>query len=90
MLAEPSLARYTGWARAGDEGWVAQGADGAPVGGARWLFFTTEDSGYGFVDSHIPELLPESQSAGLPGHPYRCNAVPNEPEPCGYGVRQSA
>lgn len=72
VLADPSVAHYAaGWPRAGDDGVVAQDADGALVGAAWWRFFTRDDPGYGFVDSHVPEVsvavLPEQRGQGLGG-----------------------
>jgi len=70
VLADPSVAHYAaGWPRAGDQGVVAQGADGCPVGAAWWRFVTSDDPGYGFVDGQVPEVsvavLPKHRGQGL-------------------------
>jgi GNAT superfamily N-acetyltransferase len=70
VLADASVAHYAaGWPRAGDDGVVAQDAEGLPVGAAWWRFFTADDPGYGFVDSDVPEVsvavLPEHRGQGL-------------------------
>lgn len=70
VLADGSLARYAAhWPKAGDDGWVAEDAEGRAVGAAWWRFFRSDDPGYGFVASDVPEVSiavrPEHRDRGL-------------------------
>ena len=57
VLAEPSLAHYAAeWPKDGDDGWVAEDANGRPVGAAWWRFFGSGDPGFGFVAQDVPEV----------------------------------
>ncbi len=54
-MTTPESARYVdGWPREREFGLVA--LDTEPIGAAWWRFFATDDPGYGFVATTIPEL----------------------------------
>ena len=56
VLRDPALAHYvTGWPGPRDRGFVAT-VDGTSVGAAWWRFLPTDDPGYGFVRSDVPEV----------------------------------
>ncbi|MBC7762246.1 MAG: hypothetical protein H7201_10725 [Candidatus Saccharibacteria bacterium] len=56
-MNSPDLWHYLAdWERSSDFGFLAQGAEGKPVGAAWARFMAAEDPGYGFVDEGIPEL----------------------------------
>lgn len=64
-LTQPKLSRYLdGWPREGDVGFVAETAEGKPVGAAWCRLLPADDAGYGFVD----ELTPELTIGVQPGH----------------------
>lgn len=72
VLADPNLAHYaSSWPQPGDVGWVAQDADGSSVGAAWWRFFSSEEPGYGFFGSEVPEVSiavrPEHRGQGVGG-----------------------
>ena len=57
ILATPESAHYvTGWPRHDDLGVIAE-VRGQPVGAAWLRFFTSNDPGYGFVSSDVPEIV---------------------------------
>jgi len=52
----PDVAHYVdGWMREGDAGFIAE-ADGRPLGAAWWRTFASDDKGYGYVATDIPEI----------------------------------
>ena len=70
ILAQPELARYVrGWGRPGDDGIVAVGPTGDPIGAAWLRLWSKDEQGYGFVDVHTPELSmavrPEFRGKGI-------------------------
>ncbi len=71
ILTTPSLAVYVqGWGRPGDLGFAALDSTTETIVGAAWCrLFADEAPGYGFVDSHTPELsvalLPEHRGRGI-------------------------
>jgi ribosomal protein S18 acetylase RimI-like enzyme len=57
LLAQPDLRRYVdGWGRKGDVALVALDRLEEPVGAAWYRVFETNEPGYGFVASDVPEL----------------------------------
>ena len=57
IVHEPGLAYYAAaWGRPGDIGYLAEDADGQPVGAAWLRRLTGEQRGYGWVDDATPEL----------------------------------
>jgi ribosomal protein S18 acetylase RimI-like enzyme len=69
VLSDDHVARYLeGWGRPGDMGFVAE-EHGQPVGAAWIRIFTPERSGYGFLDTSIPELsiavVPARRGSGI-------------------------
>lgn len=57
LRADPALRRYVqGWPTAGEQGTVAETADGEPIGAAWWRYFPVDAPGYGFVAEDVPEL----------------------------------
>ena len=70
VVAQPELARYvSGWGRRGDDGIIAVGSSGEPIG-AVWLRLWSEhDHGYGFINALTPELSvavrPEARGGGI-------------------------
>jgi len=70
VLRHPSISRYIdGWGRAGDMGFIAENADGLPIGSITLRLFPESDRGYGYVDAATPELgmamLPEYRGQGI-------------------------
>ena len=56
LLLVPQIRRYfIDWGRPGDVALIAT-VDRAPVGAAWYRFFTSAESGYGFVEESVPEL----------------------------------
>lgn len=72
VLADPNVAHYASrWPKPGDDGWVADGADGSSVGAAWWRLFSSDEPGYGFVATEVPEVSiavrPEHRGQGVGG-----------------------
>jgi GNAT superfamily N-acetyltransferase len=70
IVSRPELARYVrGWGRPGDDGIIASGPTGDPVGAAWLRLWTRDEPGYGFVDLQTPELSmavrPELRGRGI-------------------------
>ena len=72
-LSEPKLARYLqDWGRPGDTAILAVDLDGGGRLGAAWYrLMTSEEPGYGYVDSDTPEValavVPDHRGRGLGG-----------------------
>jgi GNAT superfamily N-acetyltransferase len=50
--------RYVaGWMRPGDAGFVAEDANGGPVGAAWYRMLPRSDPGFGYVGTGVPELI---------------------------------
>lgn len=58
VLTSADHGRYiAGWMRPSDDGLVAVGSDGQPIGAAWYRMLTQEDPGLGFVGVAVPELI---------------------------------
>lgn len=57
VIADPHHGRYVaGWMRPGDVGFVAEDAEGAPIGAA-WSRVFPRGGGWGYVATGVPELI---------------------------------
>lgn len=70
VLRHPSISKYIeGWGRAGDMGFIAESADGQPIGSITLRLFPDSNKGYGYVDAATPELgmamLPQYRGQGI-------------------------
>ncbi len=70
IVHSPDLAHYVAdWGRAGDLGYLAEDAQGQPVGAAWLRLLTGADRGYGNVDEATPELsvavVPDCRGQGI-------------------------
>ncbi|CAN7348769.1 GNAT family N-acetyltransferase [Microbacterium maritypicum] len=58
VLTSPDHRRYlAGWKRMADDGLVAAGDDGTPVGAAWYRVLPQNDPGFGFIGVAVPELI---------------------------------
>ena len=58
VMAGADHRRYvTGWMRPGDAGFVAEDANGEPVGAAWYRMLPRSDPGFGYVGTGVPELI---------------------------------
>lgn len=58
VLTSADHRRYlAGWKRAADEGLIAVGDDGVPVGAAWYRMLPQNEPGFGYVGSGVPELI---------------------------------
>lgn len=70
LLAMPGIRQcLEGWGKTGDEGVIAETAQGASIGAAWYRLSDESRLGYGFVDEQTPELsiavLPEHANRGI-------------------------
>ena len=70
LMTDEHLRRYIeNWGRDGDAAIIATDEVGGPLGAAWYRLFPESEPGYGFVDSHTPELsiavLPEWRGRGI-------------------------
>ena len=70
MLASPRVAKYiAGWGRDGDAAVVAVDERGSRVDAAWYRLFSSNEPGFGFIDSSTPEIsiavLPDHRGKGI-------------------------
>lgn len=58
VITDSEHSRYVaGWMRPGDAGFVAEDANGEPVGAAWYRMLPRSDPGFGYVGTGVPELI---------------------------------